>query len=248
MITEHEKEVILQCAKEYDISALILFGSSLEKGVEANDIDIGVKGIQPQLFFKFYADLTKRLSKPVHLVDLSSKSLFSELVEETGSREYMVNLTRQIAAEKENVERTLVNLKEVMARKEKSIIELAAIATFLHNIYNGIENILKQVLKAEGIKISRRETWHKELLELSVSNGIISDRLSDKLYEYLTFGHFFVHAYGFMLEEMHLEPLANGISPVWANFLSEIEHLLRKKVGKNGMWNLSKNRSPDEGG
>lgn len=124
----------------------------------------------------------------------------------------MVDLTRKIAAEKENVERALGNLKEATARKEKSHVELAAIATFLHNVYNGIENILKQVLKSKGTEIPKSETWHKELLDLSVSLGIIPEKLSDQLYEYLTFRHFFVHAYGFMLEEAHLESLTNNIT------------------------------------
>lgn len=54
----------------------------------------------------------------------------------------MVDITRQVAAEKENVEKALGNLRDAMGRREKSVVELAAIATFLHNIYNGIENIL----------------------------------------------------------------------------------------------------------
>jgi predicted nucleotidyltransferase len=67
---------------------LFYLGHPLRKGREANDIDIGVKGIEPRLFFKFYAELFKYLSKPVDLVDLSKKSLFNELVEETGIRIY----------------------------------------------------------------------------------------------------------------------------------------------------------------
>jgi predicted nucleotidyltransferase len=88
MIEERDKDIILQCAKKYNVSYIILFGSSIRKEREANDIDIGVKGIEPRLFFKFYTELFKYLSKPVDLVDLSKKSLFNELVEETGIRIY----------------------------------------------------------------------------------------------------------------------------------------------------------------
>lgn len=84
MITEKDKAIILQCAKKYKVSTVILFGSSTRKDRESNDIDVGVKGIKPRLFFKFYAELFKHLSKPVDLVDLSRKSLFNDLVEETG--------------------------------------------------------------------------------------------------------------------------------------------------------------------
>lgn len=87
-------------------------------------------------------------------------------------------------------------------------------ATFLHNIYNGIENILKQVLKAKKIRVPKSEIWHKKLLDLAVSHGIISEQLSDELREYLAFRHFFVHGYGFMLEETYLEELAKNIPDV----------------------------------
>ncbi len=49
----------------------------------------------------------------------------------------MDELTEQILAEKENVDIALHNLETAMARNEKTVIELAAIATFLHNVYNG---------------------------------------------------------------------------------------------------------------
>lgn len=88
MITKKEKDIILQCAKKYNVSSIILFGSSIREDKKANDIDIGVKGIEARLFFKFYAELFKHLSKPVDLIDLSKKSLFNDLVEETGVKIY----------------------------------------------------------------------------------------------------------------------------------------------------------------
>ncbi len=88
MINENDRNIILQCARKFNVSSVILFGSSLEEDNNANDIDLGVKGIDPRMFFKFYAELFKRLSKPVDLVDLSKKTLFNDLIEETGMRIY----------------------------------------------------------------------------------------------------------------------------------------------------------------
>ncbi len=134
----------------------------------------------------------------------------------------MDNLPRQIIAEIENVEAALKNLEETMDRKVKTVVELA-MGTFLHNVYNGIENILKQSLKIKDIQITNGDNWHKELLNLAVVHSVISPELSDELYEYLTFRHFFVHAYGFMLEEAPLESLVDNIPGVWSKFISEIE-------------------------
>jgi predicted nucleotidyltransferase len=88
MLTEYEKDVILRCAKKYRVSSVLLFGSSIEKEAGADDIDLGVRGLDKKLFFKFYAELVKHLPKPVDLVDLSQKSLFNDIVEETGVRIY----------------------------------------------------------------------------------------------------------------------------------------------------------------
>ncbi|MCD4760419.1 hypothetical protein K8R42_00805 [bacterium] len=97
----------------------------------------------------------------------------------------MDELQKQILAEKENVEIALENLGLTKSRKEKTVIELAAMGTFLHNIYNGIENILKRVVVAKNVEIPTSVTWHKDLLNLSLSIGIISENTCDDLYKYL---------------------------------------------------------------
>lgn len=88
MLTKSEKEKIINSAKKFKVSALYLFGSTLEDSSGAHDIDLGVKGIAPELFFKFYGELLRNLSKRVDLVDLSKKCLFNDLVKKRGVKIY----------------------------------------------------------------------------------------------------------------------------------------------------------------
>ncbi|MCK4421552.1 hypothetical protein KAW18_08655 [candidate division WOR-3 bacterium] len=88
MISEKDKGVITSCAKRYEVSSIYLFGSSLDKSSESNDIDLAVKGIEPCNFFKFYGELLRGLSKPVDLVDLSKKTLFNQIIQEKGVKIY----------------------------------------------------------------------------------------------------------------------------------------------------------------
>jgi len=88
MISKREKESIIRCAEKYKVSSIYLFGSSLDRNSEYNDIDLAVKGIKPEVFFKFYGELLRSLSKPVDLVDLSKKSLFNQIIEEKGVKIY----------------------------------------------------------------------------------------------------------------------------------------------------------------
>jgi len=87
MISESDKNIIIEYAKKYNVEEIILFGSSIEKA-DANDIDIGVKGIKPEYFFKFYGELLSTLSKPIDIVDLDEKNFFNKLVERDGVRLY----------------------------------------------------------------------------------------------------------------------------------------------------------------
>ena len=84
MIAAADREIIVRLAREYGVSTVVLFGSSLSEDRGARDIDLGVRGIKPRLFFRFYGDLLMHLSKSVDLVDLSRRSRFTDLIEKQG--------------------------------------------------------------------------------------------------------------------------------------------------------------------
>ena len=86
----------------------------------------------------------------------------------------MDELTQEVQAEKEHILGTLRVLEKVLDREEKTIIELSAIATFLQDTYNGMENILKRILKSKGIPVPRTGSSHKDLLNTAFDNQIIS--------------------------------------------------------------------------
>ncbi|MCI0693718.1 hypothetical protein L0337_17135 [candidate division KSB1 bacterium] len=135
----------------------------------------------------------------------------------------MDDLLQDIAAEKERIEDTLSALDKVLRRKRRTFVELAAIATCLHNCYSGIENLLKRVLKYMKIPLPDSTTSHKDLLTLAVEQGIIQQELSEALDEYRAFRHFFVHGYGILLQEAPLQPLAQNLPEVWHRFKSELD-------------------------
>ena len=88
MISASYKEIIINAASRYNASAVYLFGSSLRDETKAQDIDLGVLGVPPALFFDFYAELIKALPKSVDLIDLSKPTLFNRLVLREGEKIY----------------------------------------------------------------------------------------------------------------------------------------------------------------
>lgn len=131
-------------------------------------------------------------------------------------------LKDQCEAEFENIKAVLDELFTVV-RPDKdiySVAELAAIASFLHNIYNGIENILKRILYYKQVNLQADSTWHKNLPKAATHAGIIPDDLHTTLSSYLSFRRFFVHAYSFTLRWQEIKPLVEGIRATlgkWGN-------------------------------
>lgn len=83
MITDAEKKIIEDCARKYAVKRVILFGSAVERD-DARDIDLGVEGIEARLLFKFIGELIRRLPRPVDVVDMSTPTLFGQLVSREG--------------------------------------------------------------------------------------------------------------------------------------------------------------------
>ena len=82
MISDKDKNTIINLADKYKLSRLLLFGSSVDANREANDIDLAVEGLAESLFFKFYSELIFNLSKPVDLVDIGKESRFKDMIVE----------------------------------------------------------------------------------------------------------------------------------------------------------------------
>ncbi|MBI4651649.1 hypothetical protein HY745_10270 [Candidatus Desantisbacteria bacterium] len=138
----------------------------------------------------------------------------------------MADLQQRIKIEIYNITEALEEINNIKDKKNKTKIELAGIATYLHNFYSGIENILKQILAEKGIKIAKTEFWHKTLLNISVENKIISLEFKDALSDYLAFRHFFVHSYGFMLDERRLLSLTKNAENIFHEFKENIKQYL----------------------
>jgi uncharacterized protein YutE (UPF0331/DUF86 family) len=135
----------------------------------------------------------------------------------------MAELRDRIRAEIENIDGLLRNLPSAEALPALSALELAGVAALVHSFYNGVENILKQVMVDRGIAIPGGASWHKDLIEECVRQGIMSKGLLEQLRPYLAFRHFFSHAYAFHIDPARTEPLVADLTGIYAKFKAEIE-------------------------
>jgi hypothetical protein len=128
----------------------------------------------------------------------------------------------RIEAEYEAIESALSALPD-RPLSTLSRLELAGVAALLHNFYNGIENVLKQVFQSRTLPIPQGESWHRDLLLSAVEKGMLSTGLLDDLKRYLAFRHFFGHGYALNLFPERMEPLVREAESVFKRFKDEIE-------------------------
>jgi len=130
-----------------------------------------------------------------------------------------------VEAEYEAIETTLSALPD-RPLSTLSQLELAGVAALLHNFYNGIENIFKQVFQRRSFPIPQGESWHRDLLLVAAEKGIISDLLLNNLKRYLAFRHYFSHAYALELFPERMEPLANDAVALFNEFKQQMDKII----------------------
>ena len=134
----------------------------------------------------------------------------------------MDNLSLKIQAEFENIDEIITTIPFDKDILQITTLELAGIAAMIHSFYNGIEDILKLILRTREVELPSGEYWHKRLLEKSIEFNIISERNKNQLSPYLAFRHFFIHAYAFDLYSEKMEPLLFSLKNVYKDFKDSI--------------------------
>jgi len=143
-------------------------------------------------------------------------------------------LKQDILYEQRQIDAVISKIKEI--GEDITDVKKAALATYLMNFYNGIENIMKRCAKEYYKRTPKGADWHKELLRKTCAgNGsrrrLFSEEIVDRLYDYLTFRHIFIHGYGFKLKWEEMKSLVENIDELWgkikeqlSTFVSEIEN------------------------
>jgi hypothetical protein len=111
-------------------------------------------------------------------------------------------------------------LLDLCALKTPDFIEMSAAALIVHSFYNGIENILRLIIKFYDPELPNDTKWHMALLEKAFTANenrkeICNIELQGTLEEYLKFRHFVRHSYGFQLDWERMEDLVKGINTIW---------------------------------
>lgn len=109
-------------------------------------------------------------------------------------REFLQNIDSELEA----------LLEEIDEQPDRT--QTRAIASILHDFYNGVEKIFERIARQIDRSIPEGDDGHNQLLRRmtmdidGVRNAVITTEMENQLYEYLRFRHLFRHMYGFQLD------------------------------------------------
>ncbi len=145
------------------------------------------------------------------------------------------NMRSQIRFEIESIDRLLFEsyaaLLTQVQIKEPNLVEITTLASVLHSFYNGIENICLSIAKELDKEVPAEADWHRRLLDQITKETInrkplISVEMVSQLDGYLSFRHFFRHAYCDRLKWSKMEEPVLLVVDVWNQFKAKIDTFL----------------------
>lgn len=109
---------------------------------------------------------------------------------------------------------------------EPDNIQKTAVGALASQFYNGIENILKRILKHTSVELPKGSNWHIELLNMFstdnyIKNGLklhIKEDLLAELSNYRRFRHYFFHGYSHNLNWEIIKDSVKDIADVFEDF------------------------------
>jgi len=147
-------------------------------------------------------------------------------------REKMLLLERRIEDDLETISEIYRDLGET-AFDERASDEATIVAGYrLHNLYNAIENIFRNIAEAFENNLEDRERWHSELLQRMtldlrpVRPAAIDDQAFDRIDELRRFRHLFRSAYGVRLDPERLSLVFRKAMELRQLFPAQIESFL----------------------
>jgi hypothetical protein len=128
------------------------------------------------------------------------------------------------------ISKDIKTLIQEVGENQPTNIHKTALGGMAAQFYNGIENILKRILKYNKINLPTGENWHldlidkfsdesKEILPLKFNEEMIS-----KFNDYRRFRHYFFHGYS---HNLNWDILKSGVEDI-QTLLNDFEQVLMK--------------------
>ena len=112
-------------------------------------------------------------------------------------------------------------------KTEYPVAEQAAISALLINIYSGIENILKQMLKFDKLEVDDSPDWHEKVLRKAGEIAILPPDLIQFLSKYLAFRNYFLYTYIFNIKWDDMKSMVESARDIVSNVHSEVEEYIQ---------------------
>ena len=134
----------------------------------------------------------------------------------------MADFNEKISAEIENISKIVLEVKKLLMKSNLDKYQINSAALYLHNFYNGVENIFKQFIAEYNLKVKNSSKWHKELLDTCYLEKVINKSLYNKLKSYLQFRHFVAHSYTFNYEYELFKNLVVDLEVNYNDFYKQV--------------------------
>ena len=194
---------------------VILFGSAARPDTwhADSDIDVAVEGLAPDRFFAAYSACRDLLPHGMELDLVPLEQAYPELrARILGEVEMPDNPVQALKALVEDeliaLDRLAQEMGDLLAERGQrpTRTDLRAMASMLHEFYNGVERILERLAVGFGEGLPQGSQWHSDLLPQMATareekrRAVIDEPLRARLKDYLDFRRFYRHAYGYTLE------------------------------------------------